>query len=124
MLDKHITRLVKSEDGRARSRSSTTSTTSSSSPRAAGEFDLAEEFGVDRERVGALGHDAQLAIAAGIDALRDAGMPLVQHYRTTSSGTLLPDRWALPDALRDDTGVIFASAFPGLEEFADEAEAL
>ena len=32
----------------------------------------------------------------------------------------MPDRWALPDALRDDTGVIFASAFPGLDSFADE----
>ncbi len=32
----------------------------------------------------------------------------------------LPDRWGLPDALRDDTGVIFASAFPGYDSFADE----
>ena len=39
----------------------------------------------------------------------------------TSKGTQLPDRWSLPDALRDDTGIIFASAFPGLEEMADEA---
>ncbi|HET7151749.1 MAG TPA: phosphopantetheine-binding protein, partial [Candidatus Acidoferrum sp.] len=39
---------------------------------------------------------------------------------TTSKGTLLPDRWGLPDSLRDDTGVIFASAFPGYDSFADE----
>ena len=31
-----------------------------------------------------------------------------------------PTGWSLPDELRDDTGVIFASAFPGLEEMADE----
>ena len=68
----------------------------------------------------ALGRDTQLAIAAGIDALRDAGIPLVQHYKTTTTGTQLPDRWSLPDELRDDTGVIFASAFPGLEEMTDE----
>ena len=36
------------------------------------------------------------------------------RYKTTTLGTQLPDRWGLPDALRDDTGVIFASAFPGL----------
>ena len=42
------------------------------------------------------------------------------HYKTTTKGTQLPDRWALPEELRDDTGVIFASAFPGLEEMADE----
>ncbi|MGZ5332249.1 MAG: beta-ketoacyl synthase N-terminal-like domain-containing protein, partial [Solirubrobacterales bacterium] len=68
----------------------------------------------------ALGRDTQLAIAAGIEALRDAGIPLVQHYKTTTKGTKLPDRWALPEEMRDDTGVIFASAFPGLDEFAGE----
>ena len=62
----------------------------------------------------ALDRVTRLAIAAGIDALRDAGIPLVMRYKTTSKGTQLPERWGLPDALRDDTGVIFASAFPGL----------
>ena len=42
------------------------------------------------------------------------------RYKTTSKGTQLPERWGLPDALRDDTGVIFASAFPGYDAFADE----
>ena len=28
----------------------------------------------------------------------------------------------LPEALRDETGVIFASAFPGMDRFADETE--
>jgi 3-oxoacyl-(acyl-carrier-protein) synthase len=42
------------------------------------------------------------------------------RYKTTTKGTQLPDRWGLPDALRDDTGVIFASAFPGYDSFADE----
>ncbi len=32
----------------------------------------------------------------------------------------MPDRWGLPDALRDDTGVIFGSAFPGYDSYADE----
>ena len=59
-------------------------------------------------------------MGAGIDALRDAGIPLVRHYRTTSVGTQLPDRWMLPDDVRDGTGVIFASAFPGYNDLADE----
>ena len=70
--------------------------------------------------VAALDRATQLAIAVGIDALRDAGIPLVMRYKTTTKGTQLQDRWALPDALRDDTGVIFASAFPGCDSFADE----
>lgn len=51
--------------------------------------------------------------------MRDAGIPLVMRYKTTTLGTQLPDRWGLPDALRDDTGVIFASAFPGYDAFAE-----
>ena len=31
------------------------------------------------------------------------------RYKTTSKDTQLPERWGLPDALRDETGVIFAS---------------
>ena len=64
----------------------------------------------------------RLAIAAGLDALRDAGIPLAMRYKNTSKGTRLPDRWGLPDDLRDSTGVIFASVFPGYDSFADEAE--
>ena len=42
------------------------------------------------------------------------------RYRTTTTGSELPDRWVLPEALRDDTGVIFASAFPGGNDLTDE----
>jgi hypothetical protein len=58
---------------------------------------------------------------AGFDAMRDAGIPLVMRYKTTTLGTQLPDHWGCPEALRDDTGVVFASAFPGYDRFADEA---
>ena len=42
------------------------------------------------------------------------------RYRTTTTGSRLPDRWVLPEALRDDTGIVFASAFPGVDDFAGE----
>ncbi len=61
-----------------------------------------------------------LAIGAGLDALRDAGIPLVMTYKTTTTGTKLPERWMLPVSMRDDTGVIFASAFPGADSLAEE----
>jgi malonyl CoA-acyl carrier protein transacylase len=120
MVDKHITRLVKGDDGSARFETIDDVENVIKLAARAGEFDLGEEFGVDADRIAALGRATQLAMAAGIEALRDAGIPLVQRYRTTSKGTQLPDRWSLPDTLRDDTGIIFASAFPGLEEMADE----
>ncbi len=119
MLDKHITRLVKSDNG-----GPTFETINSLAEviKLAGRganLDLEKEFGVSAERVAALDRVTQLAIAAGIDALRDAGIPLVMRYKTTTKGTQLPERWMLPDALRDDTGVIFASAFPGYDSFAE-----
>ena len=84
-----------------------------------GAFDLESEFGVPAEHLAALDRVTRLAIAAGIDALRDAGIPLVMRYKTTTKGTQLPERWGLPDAMRDDTGVIFGSAFPGYDSFAE-----
>ena len=120
MLDKHVTRLVKGDDGSARFETIDRLDDVIKLAARAGAFDLHEEFGVDEDRIEALGRATQLAMAAGIDALRDAGIPLVLRYKTTTKGTQLPDRWSLPEALRDDTGVIFASAFPGLEEMADE----
>jgi 3-oxoacyl-(acyl-carrier-protein) synthase len=85
-----------------------------------GAFDIVEEFGIPRERVEAWDITTALAIAAGIEALRDAGIPLVRHYRRTTTGSFLPDRWRLPLAMADETGVIFASAFPGYDNLVDE----
>ena len=97
MVDKHITRLVKGDDGTARFETIDRVDDVIKLAARAGAFDLHEEFDVDAERVKALGRETQLALAAGIDALRDAGIPLVQHYKTTTTGTQLPDRWGLPE---------------------------
>jgi acyl transferase domain-containing protein/NAD(P)-dependent dehydrogenase (short-subunit alcohol dehydrogenase family)/acyl carrier protein len=120
MLDKHITRLVKSENGGATFESITSLADVIKLAARGGILNLESEFGVSAERIAALDRVTRLAIAAGIDALRDAGIPLVMRYKTTSKGTQLPDRWGLPESLRDETGVIFASAFPGYNAFAQE----
>ena len=120
MLDKHITRLVKSDNGGPTFETISNIADVIKLAGRGGAFDLGKEFGISADRLAALDRTTQLAIAAGIDALRDAGIPLVMRYKTTSKGTQLPDRWVLPDSLRDDTGVIFASAFPGYDSFADE----
>ncbi len=120
MLDKHITRLVKNEQGGATFEVIDSAADVIKLAGRGGTFDLGSEFGVSAERLPALDITTRLAIGAGLDALRDAGIPLVMRYRTTSKGTHLPDRWVLPDALRDDTGVIFASAFPGYDELVGD----
>ncbi len=85
-----------------------------------GDVDLVGDYGLDSGFVEALDTASRLAIAAGVDALRDAGLPLVRKYRKTSTGRQLPDRWALPESLAKRTGVIFASAFPGVDKLIDE----
>ena len=119
MLDKHITRLVKSDNGGPTFETINNIAEVIKLAGRGAELDLEKEFGVSADRVAALDRVTQLAIGAGIDALRDAGIPLVMRYKKTSKGTQLPERWGLPDALRDDTGVIFASAFPGYDSFAE-----
>jgi len=105
ILEKHVTRLVKSEAGAVMEEIKDIDQVIKLAGQA-GEFDLADEFGVPEDRVESLDISSKLAIAAGIEALRDAGIPLVMSYRKTTRGTWLPDRWKLPESMRDDTGVI------------------
>lgn len=120
MLEKRVTRLVKSEAGAEMEEITDLDQTLKLAGQS-GAFNLTEEFGIPEERVESLDISTQLAIAAGIEALRDAGIPLVMHYRRTSKGTYLPDGWKLPESLQNETGVIFCSAFPGLNRMAEEA---
>jgi acyl transferase domain-containing protein/NAD(P)-dependent dehydrogenase (short-subunit alcohol dehydrogenase family)/acyl carrier protein len=118
MLEKNVTRLVKSEGGEGRFETIENLADVIKLAARARDLDLVRDFGFPEDRLAALDHVTKLAIAAGLDALRDAGVPLVMRYKTTTKGTLLPDRWMLPEEMRDDTGVIFGSAFPGYDAFA------
>ena len=121
MLQRRVTRLVKSESGATMQTIDDLEQTVKLAGQR-GHFDLEADFGIPADRTEATDISTQLAIAAGIEALRDAGIPLVMDYRETSKGTLLPHRWMLPEPLRDETGVIFGSAFPGLDRMAEETE--
>ena len=120
MVDRHITRLVKRASGEPSFEAIDNEADVIKLAGRGAPLDAVSEFGVDVARDAALDSTTRLAIGAGFDALRDAGIPLVMHYKTTTLGTKLPDRWGLPESMRDDTGVIFASAFPGLDNFADD----
>jgi malonyl CoA-acyl carrier protein transacylase len=120
MVDKHITRVVKSRDGSGSFETIDSTDDVIKLAGRSGDFDLSTEFGYPKDRLAALDIVTSLAIGAGIDALRDAGIPLVLRYKTTTTGSKLPDQWMLPDDLRDDTGIIFGSAFPGFDSYANE----
>ncbi|MDY7106158.1 MAG: SDR family NAD(P)-dependent oxidoreductase [Actinomycetota bacterium] len=120
MVDHHVTRLVKNAAGGGSFETIDSAEEVIKLAGRMGPLDLAAEYGFGAERVEAFDRTTELAIAAGIDALRDAGIPLVRHYKTTTTGSRLPDRWELPPAIGDRTGVIFASAFPGYDRLVDE----
>ena len=120
MASRHITRLVKSADGSGSFETISDTDDVIKLAGRGGAFDLSSEYGVPAKLVEALDITTQLAMAAGLDALREANIPLVQTYRATTKGTFLPERWMLPESLRDETGVVFASAFPGGDRMADE----
>lgn len=120
MVEKNLERLVKGPSGEVQV---CTVDDISGVIKLAGFFTherIIDEYGIDERIVRAMDVTSRLAVAAGIEALKDAGIPLVRLTRTTTAGTELPDSWALPPAVRDETGVIFASAFPGMASLVDE----
>ena len=120
ICEKNVERIVKGPDGEARiERVEDTDGVI----KLAGFFTdepVVDEYGIEERMARAMDVTTRLAVAAGIEALKDAGIPLVRLTRTTASGRELPESWALPPALRKETGVIFASAFPGMASLVDE----
>lgn len=121
MLEKNVERLFKGPSGEAELQ---VVHDMSGVIKLAGFFEnddsLVEEFGLERRLIETMDVTTRMAVAAGLEALREAGIPLVQQTRTTSAGIELPEAWALPQALRAETGIIFASAFPGMASLIDE----
>ena len=111
-IDKHVEFVIKSKDGNHRIERLTSPMQAIKLAAKGGAFDLEKEFGLPAKWVRSMDRSFQLAIAAGILALKDAGIPLVLYYKPTSTGGYLPDRWGLPADMIDETGVIFTSAFP------------
>ncbi|MFZ5476025.1 MAG: SDR family NAD(P)-dependent oxidoreductase [Myxococcota bacterium] len=86
-------------------------------------FDLVGDYGIDPALARSLDVTTQLAFAAGLEALRDAGIPLVRTFRATSTGKSVATGWALPAEMRDGTGIVFASAFPGYDQLVRKLKA-
>jgi hypothetical protein len=80
MVDKQVTRVVKGEDGSGRFEVIQDSDEVIRLAGRPGSFDLTQEYGVPDKLVEALDITTQLAMAAGLDALREAGIPLAQTF--------------------------------------------
>ncbi|MFP4600332.1 MAG: SDR family NAD(P)-dependent oxidoreductase [Persicimonas sp.] len=119
MVNKHIERLVKHKDGGGELVEVDDVADVLKLAGRGGDFDLSK-WGISERMIEQLDYTSQLAIAAGINALRDANLPMVPRYRETRSGKKLTIGWKLPDAVGDKTGVIYASAFSGADALVEE----
>ncbi|SLM28414.1 putative (Acyl-carrier-protein) S-malonyltransferase [Desulfamplus magnetovallimortis] len=119
ITDKNITRLFKQPDGNARFVEITRTEDVIHLAGQLGYFSLTDEYGIKAQ------YDISMAlgIAAGIEALKDAGIPLVMQYKKSASGgKMIPDGFALPKEMQDETGVIITSLFPSNETLINEME--
>ncbi|MEN8210707.1 MAG: beta-ketoacyl synthase N-terminal-like domain-containing protein, partial [Thermodesulfobacteriota bacterium] len=119
IIDKNIIKLYKQPDGNARFVQITKTEDVIHLAGQLGYFDLADEYGIKTQ------YDISMAIAiaAGIEALKDANIPLVMQYKKVKDGkSMIPDGFALPKAMQEETGVIVSSILPNTETFITELE--
>ncbi len=119
ITDKNITKLYKAPDGNARFIQITKTEDVLHLAGQLGFFDLGDEYGIKTQYDTAMA----LGIAAGLEALKDANIPLVMQYKKMKDGrTMIPDGFALPKEMQEDTGVIITSLWPNSETLIDEME--
>ncbi len=82
-----------------------------------GKMDLARDYGISKQILEVLDTTSQLAIGAGFEALKDAHIPLIPQKEKNGERIV---SWSLPEEMRDETGVIFASAFPSFNSLIEE----
>jgi hypothetical protein len=85
-------------------------------------FNPSEEFGIDAKIAAAWDIATQLACAAGLIALKDAGIPLSPVEQVGKGGLRLIRSWQMPSSYRDRTGIVFASCFAGHQMAAKHAK--
>ncbi|MDE2290571.1 MAG: SDR family NAD(P)-dependent oxidoreductase, partial [Elusimicrobia bacterium] len=119
-VEKNLERVVKSETGNHGFERLTSIEQVIRLAGRAGQFDFSGEFGVRGSISSLMDRTAQLGLAAGILALKDARIPLVRHYKRSTTGKLIPTTWGLPTPLQEETGVIMATAWPGLDSLVED----
>lgn len=113
MVEKHVNRLTKLPDGRVKKEVCT----SDKVIQVAAQLqictiDLSGRYGVPPGLAETMDVAAQVAVAAGMEALKSAGL--------VSGLSNHPTEWKLAEHLRDRTGVVYASSFPAMDAAVGE----
>ena len=105
MLEKNVVLLKKNKDTGVNTKVPVTTHGDNINVNASlGSFDLTQ-YGVSESIAATMDSSVQVAVAAGLEALKDAGI-------ITGEG---PQGWTLPANLQATTGVVYATSFPALD---------
>ena len=85
-----------------------------------GKIDMVNDYHIDENVLNQMTQTVCAGVAAGYEALKDAGIPLVREYKKTATGSILPGRFVLPKEMQDDTGIIFANGLYPVEVVISE----
>lgn len=113
MLEKNLIKVIKHKDGTIERKPIGKSEEHIHLYSSIGNFDLTR-YGVASSIVNTMDRAVQLAIASGLDALKDAG--IVTGIGENTSG------WVIPESMQNSTGIIYAASFPALETTIEEVE--
>jgi len=111
MISKNIFETVKSSDGSMAKIPIDTYEKSINLSASLGKFSLSA-YGVSASIVGTMDKAVQVAIAAGLEALKDAG--IVTGVGKGTAG------WELPLSMQNSTGIVYATSFPALDTAVEE----
>ncbi|RXE59184.1 type I polyketide synthase [Acetivibrio mesophilus] len=119
ILDLNITRLLKTEAQTTFKRLSSINEVIQLAGKL-GKIDMLNDYQIDEKALKQMTMTVCAGVAAGYEALKDAGIPLVREQIRTSTGSYLPGRLVLPEHMQDDTGIIFANGFFPVESCISE----
>jgi hypothetical protein len=113
MLDKNIVQLKKNPDGTTEKlKVNSESQVIKLAAQLKDSFCLTTSYGVPPGLAETMDIAAQVAVAAGMEALKSAGL--------VAGKSNDPKEWLLPEKYRDSTGVVYASSFPAMDAAVGE----
>lgn len=116
ILDKNLKKVIKDEKGNRIIESIDSFADINKLAGIKGIIDLESDYEIPATIIDTLDTTYELAIAAGLEALKDAKIPLVPSNIDDAN----PTKWELPKKYQNSTGIIFASSFPVLDTLSEE----
>lgn len=107
MLDKNVVQLKKHPGGKTERFPISSDREVIKVAAQLGPLDLNASYGVPEGLAETMDIAAQVAVAAGLEALKSAGL--------VSGKSNDPSEWKLPEQYRNTTGVVYASSFPAMD---------